>query len=291
MIALRQLAGDVPVALGLSVAQAVGYLERGLSLAEALGDRAMEVDLLARMAVIAANRLRFNESLEHGRRAVAIARTVHDEVVLAAALDGLKTGYAYLGEIAELVDVIAELEPLLRRQDDRFRLHWTVFESAFPFLAAAQWDDALARIETAASINREVGYTIYEAWYDAHVAWVHRMRGDLAQALEFGRRAVRSAGVEHPWWQVTANTMLATTLARSSASATKRSGCSKTRGYLPIATARRPICSAVWPRSLRQRARGRRSTRPTRSCTAFRRRPARLGSGAATPTWRSLVPG
>jgi DNA-binding SARP family transcriptional activator/tetratricopeptide (TPR) repeat protein len=212
MIALRQLAGDVPVALGLSVAQAVGYLERGLGLAEALGDRAMEVDLLARMAVIAANRLCFNESVEHGRRAVAIARTVHDEVVLAAALDGLKTGHAYLGEIAELARVIAELEPLLRRQDDRVRLHWTVFESAFPFVAAAQWDDALARIETAASINREVGYTIYYAWYDAHVAWVHRMRGDLAQALKFGRRAVESAGVGHPWWRVTANTMLATTL-------------------------------------------------------------------------------
>jgi DNA-binding SARP family transcriptional activator len=38
MIALRQLAGDVPVALGLSVAQSADYLERGLQLAEALGE-------------------------------------------------------------------------------------------------------------------------------------------------------------------------------------------------------------------------------------------------------------
>ncbi|HEY0871503.1 MAG TPA: AAA family ATPase, partial [Acidothermaceae bacterium] len=39
MIALRQLGGDVPVALRLSVAPGISHLERGLFLAEGLGDR------------------------------------------------------------------------------------------------------------------------------------------------------------------------------------------------------------------------------------------------------------
>ena len=213
MIVLRQLAGDVTVALGLSVGQSVAYLERGLALAQTLGDRKVEVDLLSRLAVIAANRLCFTESLEYSRRSVAIARVVRDDAALAAALDGLKTGYAYLGEIDELNVVLGELEPLLRRQGDLFRLHWAVFESAFSAIAAADWDVAIDRIEAAADINRAIGYTANQPWYDAHLGWVERMRGAYDQALFYGRRAVGGARyATHPWWHVVANTMLAATL-------------------------------------------------------------------------------
>jgi DNA-binding SARP family transcriptional activator/tetratricopeptide (TPR) repeat protein len=213
MIVLRQLAGDVTVALGLSVGQAVGYLERGLALAQNLGDRTVEVDLLSRLAVIAANRLCFTESLEYSRRSVTIARVVRDDIALASALDGLKTGYAYLGEIDELNAVLGELEPLLRRQGDLFRLHWALFESAFSAIAAADWDAAIDRIEEAAEINRMIGYTANQPWYDAHLGWVERLRGTYDRALFYGRRAVQGAPhATHPWWNVVANTMLATTL-------------------------------------------------------------------------------
>jgi DNA-binding SARP family transcriptional activator len=213
MIVLRQLAGDVTVALGLSVAQSVEYLERGLALAQTLGDRTVEVDLLSRLAVLSANRLCFTESLEYSRRSVTIARVGHDDVALAAALDGLKTGYAYLGEIDELNAVLGELEPLLRRQGDLFRLHWALFESSFSAIAAADWDAAIDRMEAAAEINRAIGYTANQPWYDAHLGWVERMRGAYDQALFYGRRSVEGAPrATHPWWHVVANTMLATTL-------------------------------------------------------------------------------
>jgi DNA-binding SARP family transcriptional activator/tetratricopeptide (TPR) repeat protein len=213
MIVLRQLAGDVTVALGLSVAQSVAYLERGLALAQTLGDRNVEVDLLSRLAVVSANRLCFTESLEYSRRSVTIARVVHDDVALAAALDGLKTGYAYLGEIDELNAVLGELEPLLRRQGDLFRLHWALFESSFSFIAAGDWDAAVDRIEAAADINRTIGYTANQPWYDAHLGWVERMRGAHEKALFYGRRSVvGTPRATHPWWHVVANTMLATTL-------------------------------------------------------------------------------
>ena len=213
MIVLRQLAGDVTVALGLSVAQSVEYLERGLALAQTLADRSVEVDLLSRLAVLSANRLRFTESLEYSRRSVTIARVVRDDRVLAAALDGLKTGYAYLGEIDELNAVLGELEPLLRRQGDLFRLHWAVFESSFAAIAAGDWDAAAHRMESAADINRNIGYTANQPWYDAHLGWVERMRGSLEKALFYGRRSVEGTPrATHPWWHVVANTMLATTL-------------------------------------------------------------------------------
>ncbi|HEY8728572.1 MAG TPA: AAA family ATPase, partial [Acidothermaceae bacterium] len=213
MIVLRQLAGDVTVALGLSVAQAVNYLERGLALAQSLGDRTVEVGLLSRLAVLAANRLRFTDSLEYSRRSVALARIVHDDVALAEALDGLKTAYAYLGEIDDLNVVLGELEPLLRRQGDLFRLHWALFESAFSAIAAADWDSAVDLIEVAAEINRTIGYTANQPWYDAHLGLAERMRGNYAEAVFYGRRSVHGEpNATHPWWNVAANTMLATTL-------------------------------------------------------------------------------
>jgi len=143
---LRELGGDVTVQLGQPLSLAVANLHAGLRIAESLGDRATESDLLARLAVNASARLAFNESIELGGRAVRAARASGEDRALAAALDGLKTGYAYLGEIALLAPIIVELEPLLRRQGDLWRLPWTVEESSFSAIAAGRWDEALERI-------------------------------------------------------------------------------------------------------------------------------------------------
>jgi hypothetical protein len=64
-----------------------------LRIAESTGDRATEADLLGRLAIIAANRLRLDVALDYGLRAVAAARASADEHALAAGLDGLKIAY------------------------------------------------------------------------------------------------------------------------------------------------------------------------------------------------------
>jgi hypothetical protein len=47
----------------------------------------------------------------------------------------------------------------------------------------------------------------------AHQGWLARLRGDLAAAVEFGRRAVdRADWSAHAWWLVAARSILATTL-------------------------------------------------------------------------------
>ena len=79
MPALRQLGGDVPVAHGMPTGYCEAHLARGLRLAELLGDQAAAADLLARLAIIATNTLRFDRALEYGRRAVAAGRAVGDD--------------------------------------------------------------------------------------------------------------------------------------------------------------------------------------------------------------------
>ena len=216
MLALRQLGGDVPVAHGMPTSYCESHLARGLRLAELLGDQAAAADLLARLAIIATSALRFDRALEYGRRAVVAGRTAGDDQALAAGLDGLKTAHAYLGHAGALAGVLDELEPLLRRQGDLFRLQHAVFESAFVPLAAGDWDQATAAIQAAIQINRRSGYPHWAASYVAHQGWLARLRGRDGEAVSLGRRAVRlSEANDHPWGGALACATLGATLLAS----------------------------------------------------------------------------
>ena len=157
MTVLRELAGDVPVALGLPVEQFVSHLHRGLRIAEVLADHGAAANLLARLAIIAANQLRLADALRYGHRAVAAGRIAGTDRALAAGLDGLKTACYFLGDVSQLATVIEELEPILRRQGDLYLLQWTVFESALPAYAAGDWDTAAQRMDLAIELNPAPG--------------------------------------------------------------------------------------------------------------------------------------
>jgi DNA-binding SARP family transcriptional activator len=213
MLALRELGGDVPASRGLPISFYVSNLERGLGIAESTGDRATEADLLGRLAIIAANRLRLDVALDYGLRAVAAARASADEHALAAGLDGLKIAYLSLGDVQGLADVLAELGPLLRSLGDLFRLQWAEFESAFPFIAAARWDKATTAMETALEANRRGGYPHCAVWYTAHLGWLARLRGHDDDAMAFGQRSLAmSEQLEHTWWKSAACAIFGMTL-------------------------------------------------------------------------------
>jgi DNA-binding SARP family transcriptional activator len=213
MLALRELGGDVPASRGLPISFYVSNLERGLRIAESTGDRATEADLLGRLAIIAANRLRLDVALDYGLRAVAAARASADEHALAAGLDGLKIAYLSLGDAQGLADVLAELDPLLRSLGDLFRLQWAEFESAFPLIAAAKWDKATTAMETALEANRRGGYPHCAVWYTAHLGWLARLRGHDDDAMALGQRSLAmSEQLEHTWWKSAACAIFGITL-------------------------------------------------------------------------------
>ena len=90
MLALRELGGDVAVSRGMPISYYASNLQNGLRIAESLGDRASEANMLSRLAVIAANRLRLDAAVDYGLRAVAAGRAAADDQALAAGLDGLE---------------------------------------------------------------------------------------------------------------------------------------------------------------------------------------------------------
>ena len=115
MLALRELGGDVPVSRGMPITYYVANLQTGLRIAESLGDRASEANMLSRLAVIAANRVHLDVAVDYGRRAVTAGRAAGDDQALATGLDGLKIAYLSLGDTGAAAYVLAELKPLLRR--------------------------------------------------------------------------------------------------------------------------------------------------------------------------------
>jgi DNA-binding SARP family transcriptional activator/tetratricopeptide (TPR) repeat protein len=212
MILHREMAADASIGLGKPLAFGIPHLEAGLELAVRLGDRVSEASLLARFAVLASNRLRFVEALDYGQRAVAAGRAADDETSLALGLDGLKTVYAYTGELAELDAVTRELEVLLRRSANLELLAWTVFERNFIPLAAGRWDQARAAVEEALALTRRRGRVGYESWYLGHLGWIARLEGHLDDALVHGRRSLDATAGIHTWFGSTACAMQAANL-------------------------------------------------------------------------------
>jgi DNA-binding SARP family transcriptional activator len=213
MLALYELGSDIPVQCGLPVSYYMPTLEHGLRIAESLGDRASEANMLSRLAVVAANRLRLDAALDYGRRGVTAGRAARNDHALATGLDGLKTALLYLGGVGALADVLAELIPLLRRLDDPFLMQWAEFESAFPAIAAADWTAAAAAMQSAIEMNRAAGYPQYSAWYVAHQGWLGRLCGRMDEAITVGRQAVElTEQHEDTWWQATACAILGDTV-------------------------------------------------------------------------------
>jgi hypothetical protein len=213
MTALRELAGDVPVALGRPPADCEPILAQAQRLASELGDRRMEADLLDRLVVLRCSGLDFAGARELAARSLAAGRATGEPAALAYGLDAIKTSCAYLGLVGELAPVVAELEPLFRRLGDLWMLQWTVFESAFVPLAAGDDGAALERIEATREICRRSEYLAHEPFFLAHAAWVHRLAGRLDAALGEGSRAVELAQAHrHTWWSTTAASLHAGTL-------------------------------------------------------------------------------
>jgi DNA-binding SARP family transcriptional activator len=211
--ALRELAGDVPIALGLPPASCEEPLAQCLGLASSLGDRAMEADVLDRLAVLRCSALDFVEGRQFADRALQLARSSEDEAALVHGLDATKTVLAYLGLVDRLEPVVAELEPVLRRRGGLWGLQWVVFEGSFVPLARGAFDEALLRMTEAVEICRRSGYTAQETFFLAYLGWVHRLAGDLDPALQYGRDAVeRGSRSRHTWWRATAAAMLGATL-------------------------------------------------------------------------------
>lgn len=182
--------------------------------------------------------------------------------------------------------MIEELEPVLRRTGHIAWLAWTVFESAFTAVAAADWDEAGRRIADAVSIGRRFAVIHSEPYFVAHLGWVSRLHGQLDTAVEQGRSAVAMVPPQGQAWNgPVAGALLAGTLMERGEVAEAVALLERAVDHRRARRARRHTGCVAWHRSRRQRDRPRSLPRPIRCWLGSRRLPDRRGCSARTPTW------
>ncbi len=145
------------------------------------------------MSIVYTNRLQFAQALEHGYRALTLARTLEDTRALALAMDSLEVATAMIGDFATIDAIAPQLAAIHRDHGDLWYLQFALYQWCYVPIGAGRWDDALARLEEALAINRRIGDRGNEPLYPATLGWVHRSCGDYQQALANGRQAVTLA--------------------------------------------------------------------------------------------------
>jgi tetratricopeptide (TPR) repeat protein len=172
------------------VARSVTHHEEALAIAQELGDVALQIRTLSRVALTRAHNLDLPGAVEAGERAMALATETGDDRDRALAMDAQKLAALQLGDVDRLAKLTAELEVIQRARGDLWYLQWTVLESAFVPLARADWERAAARLQEAHAVHRRVGDAFCIPMIHDASCWLARSHGDLETALAEGRRAV-----------------------------------------------------------------------------------------------------
>jgi hypothetical protein len=210
---LGLLAGDLAIARGRPMDEAIALNVDGARRADQLGDTVSAAKFRTRVVVAECSRLRLATAHQLAGAAVADARAAGDDEAVAASLDGLKTVLGYVGDASGMRRVLEDLLPLLDRLDAMWLRQWAVLESSLVPASTGDWATALELVDRALELNRATGYDAYAGYFLAQRAWLARLSGDLDTALDNGRAAVANASPKaHPWWYAASAGIHATTL-------------------------------------------------------------------------------
>jgi tetratricopeptide (TPR) repeat protein len=169
---------------------ALQLFDMALPLAESLDDIATQVRILSRMSILYTNRLQLAKAFDYGHRALALARQLGNQRILALAMDSIEVAAAFVGDVATLDDMAPQLVALHRGHNDLWYLQFALYQGCYAPIGAGRWDDAITQLEEVLAINGRIGDRVSEPIFEATLAWVHRSCGDYAEALQHGRRAV-----------------------------------------------------------------------------------------------------
>ena len=174
--------------------------EQALEIAEELGDASGKVGTLNRLSLVLANELEFDQAVELGEEALAVARRSGEDIAVSRATDCLKFTALQLGDIERLEELCAELERAQRARGELWYLQWTLCESCYAPLERCDWQEAERRIAEALALNRRIGDLGSGVLIRDAFSWLARCRGDYARSLAFGREAVARADTPEADW-------------------------------------------------------------------------------------------
>jgi DNA-binding SARP family transcriptional activator len=180
--------------------RAIACHEQSLAIAEELDHAAGQVSALNRLSLVCANQLDLLRARELGERALELAGSAGDDDAQMRAMDSLKFVALALGDIGSLEELTSKLELIQRAGNQTWFLQWTLLEGSFVALARARFDDAVAKLDEAVDISRRIGDSSAAGLMLHGRCWARRLQGDYGRALADGRASLALA--EHgggPW--------------------------------------------------------------------------------------------
>ncbi len=174
--------------------RALALYDEAVGQADALGDSALRVRVMARGCIAYCNQLRLSRAVASGERALALAEAgVGGTQGLIYALDALKLTAQQLGDLDRLERLAERLLALVTEaSEDPIMLQWVLLEAAFAPLGAGRWDEAATQLQRARDIGRERGQTVHDAPFAAGLCWLHRSRGEYDEAVAVAREVAEA---------------------------------------------------------------------------------------------------
>jgi adenylate cyclase len=185
--------------LALALEGAVDYeasvrvQQDALDLARARGDTAGVVRGHARLAINAANRLRYADADEHARSALELAAEAGDDGSVATALDAAKQVALQLGDGDRMEQFAERLSSLDEAAGDTWREQFVQIERGYLATNRGRWAAAESMLRRGLALNREIGDLGNEPMHLAQLSALERVRGRYAEAAAYGERAVAEA--------------------------------------------------------------------------------------------------
>ena len=181
--------------LGSILAGAVDYraatplFDEALHLAEILGDPKDLVSCHARLSIAWTNRLRFDRGLEHGERALTIAREEGSPELEPAALDALKQVELQTGDFPAAVEHARAMLAFAESRGDLWSAQFCHLELGMISLAQGRWIDARSHLDDGLGMNRRVQDDGNTPAHLAVMAWLERLQGRYETGFELAKRA------------------------------------------------------------------------------------------------------
>jgi DNA-binding SARP family transcriptional activator/tetratricopeptide (TPR) repeat protein len=174
-------------------AQAQSALERALALFVDLGNFEYEIHALGNLSTLWWRQGKHDRALDLARRELARCEEVGSPFARRLALGDMGAAAAAMGDVDQARLWLEESLSIAQQIADRTQEILCLGHLGWLCVLTQQPTQALAHLSGALALAEQIGSCTEQSWLHAGLAEAHRLAGDLSQAADHGREAMRLA--------------------------------------------------------------------------------------------------
>jgi class 3 adenylate cyclase/tetratricopeptide (TPR) repeat protein len=166
-------------------------LDKALSLAKEMGDRAAEARILWNLSLVAIRYDDFREGIEYGQQALSLARELGLQELAAFTLNDLGWAYIPLGDMEKTRYVLNEARHIWKELDNKPMLVDSFATSSYVSFLEGKFDQTLAESKEGLIISKEINNLWGQAYSQICIGWIYFERGQPDKAIRSMQECLR----------------------------------------------------------------------------------------------------